>query len=75
MLDLLTVGPKITRPACGAAAAAIERYLLRARTDFSSSCCRLTGQRDGQTDARPFYDAYRILRGSRDKLLVSTMLK
>jgi len=31
--------------------------------------------RDGQTDARPFYDAYRKLRGSRDKLLVSTMLK
>jgi len=28
ILDLLTVGPKLTRPACGAA---IDRYLLRAR--------------------------------------------
>jgi len=58
MLDLLTVGPKFTRPACrAAAAAAIDRYLLHV-TDFSSKLdgrrcfCRSTGQTDGQTGGR-----------------------
>jgi len=55
MLDLLTVESEFTRPACRAAAAAIDRYLLPA-PDLSSKptgrrrCCRLTGQTDGQTD-------------------------
>ena len=66
--DLLTVGPKFTRPTCRAAAAAIDRYLLPA-PDLSSKpadrrCCyRSTGQTDGRNDTRLFYDAYRILRG------------
>jgi len=48
MLDLLTVGPKCTRPAGRAAAAAIDRYLLPA-PDLSSkpagrrSYCRSMG--------------------------------
>jgi len=57
MLDLLTVGLKFTRPACRAAAAAIDRYLLSA-PDFRSKtigcrcCCRATGQTDGQSDGQ-----------------------
>ena len=62
MLDLLTVGPKFTRPACRAAAAAIDRYLLPA-PDLCSKpagnrcCCRLvdrrtTGRTDGHADGR-----------------------
>jgi len=49
MSDLLTVGPKLTRPACRAAAAAIDRCLLPA-PDLCSKlagrrcCCRSTGQ-------------------------------
>jgi len=56
-LNLLTVGPKFTRPACRAPAAAIDRYLLPA-PELSSKpasrrcCCRSTGQTDGQTDGR-----------------------
>ena len=70
MLDLLTVGPKFTRPAGRAAAAAIDRYLLPAphvsSKSASSRCyCQSTGQTDGLTDTRPFYDAYRILGGPR----------
>ena len=74
MLDLLAVGPKFTRPACRAAAAAIDRYLLPAPVLSSKPadrrcCCRSTGQTDGRTDGRtdtgPFYDAYRMLRGPR----------
>ena len=49
--DLLRVGPKFTRPACRAATAAIDRYLLPA-PDLCSKpadrrcCCRLMGQTD-----------------------------
>ena len=55
--DLLRVGPKFTRPACHAATAAIDRYLLPA-PDLCSKpadrrcCCRLMGQTDRQTDGR-----------------------
>jgi len=55
--DLLRVGPKFTRPACRAATAAIDRYLLPA-PDLCSKpadrrcCCRLMGQTDRQTDGR-----------------------
>ena len=61
MLDLLTVGPKFTRPACRAAAAAIGRYLLPASALSSKPavCCRSTGQTDGRTDTRPFHDTMR----------------
>jgi len=69
MLDLLIVGLKFTRPACHAAAAAIDRHLLPA-PDLSSKpadrrccCCRPTGETDGRTDTRPFSDAYRIVCG------------
>ena len=57
MLDLLTVGPKFTRPASRTAAAAIDRYLLPA-PDLSSKpagrrcCCRSTGQTDGRKLSR-----------------------
>ena len=60
MLDLLTVGTKFTRTACraAAAAAAIDRYLLRVRArphDLSKPagrrcCCRSTGQTGRRTD-------------------------
>jgi len=74
-LDLLTVGPIFTRPACRAAIAAIDRYLLPA-PDLSSKpagrrcCCRSMGQTDGETDGRTFdrfmtlaaYYADRIIR-------------
>jgi len=72
LLDLLRVGPKFTRPTCRAAAAGIGRYLLRA-PDLSSKpagcrcCCRSTGQTDGRTDTRPFYDAYGVLCRPRNK--------
>ena len=36
MSELLAVGPKFTRPACRAAAAAVDRYLLRPAPDLSS---------------------------------------
>ena len=55
-----------------AAAAAVDRYMLPA-PDLSSKpagrrCrCRSTRQTDGRTDIRPFYDAYRILCGPRNK--------
>jgi len=71
MLDLLIVGLKFTRPACHAAAAAIDRHPLPA-PDLSSKpadrrccCCRPTGETDGRTDTRPFSDAYRIVCGPR----------
>jgi len=73
MLDLLTVGPKFTRPACRTAAAAIDRYLLQARARPQQQTRRpptlllIAGQTDGQTDTRPFYDAYRMLRGPRNE--------
>jgi len=53
----LTVGPIFTRPACRAAAAAIDQYLLPA-PDLSNKpagcrcCCRSTGLTDGRTDRR-----------------------
>jgi len=63
-LDLLAVGPKFTRPACRAAAAAIDRYLLLAPAPDPPQLLSIDGretQTDGRTDTRPFYDAYRIL--------------
>jgi len=59
MLALLAVRPKFTQPACCAAAAAIDRYLLRARARPQQQkpagrrcCCRSTGQTDGRTHDR-----------------------
>jgi len=40
MLDLLAVGPKFTRPASRAAAAAVGRYLLRASARPQQQTCR-----------------------------------
>jgi len=51
MLDLLTVGPKFTRPACRAAAAAIGRYLLPASALSSKPASRRLLSIDG-TDGR-----------------------
>ena len=69
MLDLLTVGPKFTRPACCAAAAAIGRYLLPApalsnKPAGRRCCCRSTGQTDGRADRRTLD---RLLHGLRNK--------
>ena len=49
----------------------IDRYLLPApdlssKPDGRRCCCRSTGQTTRRTDTRPFYDAYRIVRGPRD---------
>jgi len=55
-------------------------YAARAPDDVSSEptgrrrCCRSTGQTDGQTDTRPFDDAYRILRGPRNKTMPTYVL-
>jgi len=51
VLDLLTVGPKFTRPACRAAAAAVDRYLLPAPNLSSKLAgrCRWMGRTDGRT--------------------------
>jgi len=79
MLDLLAVGPKFTRPACRAAAAAIDRYLLRARARPQQQTRRpllllsIDGT-DGRTDIRSFYDAYRILRGPHTRTHTHTRL-
>jgi len=63
MLDLLAVGPEVTRPACRATAAAIDRYLWAAG-DLSSKpadrCCMLsmdgTDRRThGRTDGRTLH--------------------
>ena len=67
MLTSLQLGQKFTRPVCRAAAAAVDRYLLQARTRPQQQTRRpppllsIDGT-DGRTDTRPFYDAYRILR-------------
>jgi len=72
MLDLLTVGPKFTRPACRAAAAAIDRYLLQTHAanppTAAAAVDRWDRQTDGRTDTRPLYDVYRILHKPRNKL-------
>jgi len=68
MLDLLTVGPKFTRPTCRVAAAVIDRYLLRAiarpqqqtRRPPLPLFDRWDRQTDGRTDTRSFCDAYRL---------------
>jgi len=69
-LDLLTIGPKFKRPACGMAAAAIDQHLLLA-PELSSKpancCCRSTGQTDRRTHTRPFYDTFCILCRPRNK--------
>ena len=57
MLDLLTVGPKFTRPACRAAAAAIDRYLLQTHARPQQQTHRpplllSTDGTDRQTDGR-----------------------
>jgi len=74
--DLLTVGPKFTRPARRAAAAAVDRYMLSA-PDLSSKparrrcCCPSKGQTYRRTDGRTldrFMNAYRIPCGPRNKL-------
>jgi len=72
MLELLRVGPKFTRPAYRAAAAAMDRYLFRARARPQQQIRRppLLLSIDGtdrrmhrRTDTRPFCDAYCILCG------------
>jgi len=81
MLDLLTLGPKFTRPACRAAAAAINRYLLWARArpqqqtrrptlllSIDGTDRRTDGRTGGRRDTRPFYDSYCIPRGLRNNL-------
>ena len=62
MLALLAVRPKFTQPACCAAAAAIDRYLLRARARPQQQTCRpplllSIDRTDRRTDARPFHEA------------------
>ena len=74
MLDLLTVGPNFTRPACLAAAAAVGRYLLPA-PDLSSKPAGRAATVDlrdktdrktvGRKDTPPFHDDCRILCGLR----------
>ena len=54
MMDLLTVGPTLTRPACraAAAAAAIHQYLLprlSSKPASSRCCCRWDIQMDGRS--------------------------
>jgi len=72
MLGLLTVGPKFTRLACSAVAAASGRYLLPAPDRNSKPacrrcCCRSTGQTDGRTDWRPAVrEVHGILCGPRN---------
>ena len=54
-LNLLPVGPKFTRPACRAEAAAIERYQPRPAPDLSSKPAarsRAVDRQDRQTDGR-----------------------
>ena len=81
MLDLLTLGPKFTRPACRTAAAAINRYLLWARArpqqqtrrpplllSIDGTDRRTDGRTGGRRDTRPFYDSYCIPRGLRNNL-------
>jgi len=78
MLDLLTVGPKFTRPTCRVAAAVIDRYLLRAiarpqqqtRRPPLPLFDRWDRQTDGRTDGRTLdrfvthtaYDANRVMK-------------
>jgi len=65
-LDLLAVGPKFTRPACRAAAAAIDQYLLLASARTQQQTRRpsqllLTDGTDGQTavfENRPTYFSF-----------------
>ena len=73
---------KFTRPACRAAAAAIDRYLLPA-PDLSSKpavrrcCCRSTEQTDGRTDGNIEIKRQRIRRKdehvARDDLLTGRL--
>ena len=51
MLDLLTFAPKFTRPACcGAAAAAVDRYLLPAPDLSSKPAAAAVDRRYRRTD-------------------------
>ena len=72
MLDLLAVRPKFTWPACRAAAAVIDRSISAAGArpqELLLLSIDGTGRRkNGWTDTRPFYDAYRILCGPRNKV-------
>jgi len=58
MLDLLTAGSQFTRPACRAARAAIDRYLLPRPTSAANpptataAVDRRERQTDGRTDGR-----------------------
>ena len=62
MLDLITVRPNFTRPACRAAAAAIDRYPLpgpRRPTSPASALATAAAvdRRDSETDTRPLLRA------------------
>jgi len=67
MLHLLAVGPTFTRPACRAAAAAVDRYLLPAPALSSKPAGRRSmlsiDGTDRRTDTGPFAEAYRTLCG------------
>jgi len=75
MLDLLTVGQQFTRPACRAAAAAVDGYLLftprpQQQTRQPPLLLSVDGtdrRSDGRTDTRPFDNTYRMLCGPRNK--------
>jgi len=79
MLDVLAVGPKFTRPACRAAAAAIDRY-VRSAPDLSSKpadrrCCRSTEQTDGRTYGRTLDRFMTLTAYCADRVLMSTLLQ
>jgi len=68
MSDLRTSGPKFTRPACRAAVAAIDRYLLPRQTSAANLLRLSIAVTDRRTDTRPFYNAYRIICGPHNNL-------
>ena len=69
MFDLLTIGPKFTRPACRAASTSTARVRpqLQKASRPPRCWCRSTGQTDGHSTA---YDAYCILRGSHNNFIM-----
>ena len=74
---LLTVGPKLTRPASRAAATTIDQYLLRARARPQQQTRRLlllsTGQTDGRTDGETL-NRFMTLTADRDETVKTKSL-